>query len=105
MIDLTFCINHRYHTLTTSIHGAARADSTLINGKGRYPGGPNSDLAVVTVQQGKRYRLRLVSISCEPNFTFSIDHHDLIVIEVEGAAVQPYTVNTIQFLAGNHVYE
>jgi Multicopper oxidase len=30
-------------------------NSTLINGKGRYPGGPtNVPLAVVNVQQGKR---------------------------------------------------
>ncbi len=28
--------------------------STLINGKGRYPGGPNVDLAVVNVTKGKR---------------------------------------------------
>lgn len=58
------------------------------------------DLALVTVEKGKRYRLRLVSISCDPDFTVSIDNHDLTVIEVEGVAVQPYTVNTIQILAG-----
>lgn len=29
--------------------------STLINGLGRYQGGPNSTLAVVGVTQGKRY--------------------------------------------------
>ncbi len=76
------------------------ADATLINGKGRYPGGPNVDLAVVSVQKGKRYRLRLVSISCDPNFVVSIDNHDLTVIEVEGTPVKPYTVNSIQILAG-----
>jgi hypothetical protein len=31
-------------------------DSTLINGLGRYPGGPLSDLAVINVSHGKRYR-------------------------------------------------
>ncbi|KAF9445763.1 multicopper oxidase [Macrolepiota fuliginosa MF-IS2] len=89
-----------YHTLVSSVRGPAQADSTLINGKGRYPGGPNVDLAIVNVEQGKRYRFRLVSISCDPNFIFSIDSHDLTVIEVEGAAVRPYTINTIQILAG-----
>ena len=29
-------------------------NSTLINGKGRYPGGPAAPLAVVNVEQGKR---------------------------------------------------
>ncbi|KAF9446151.1 multicopper oxidase [Macrolepiota fuliginosa MF-IS2] len=89
-----------YHTLAPSIFGIPAADSTLINGQGRYPGGPNTALAVVSIDQGKRYRLRLVSISCDPDFVFSIDGHDLTVIEVEGTRVQPYTVNTIQLLAG-----
>jgi Multicopper oxidase len=31
-------------------------NSTLINGKGRYPDGPATSLAVVNVEQGKRYR-------------------------------------------------
>lgn len=76
------------------------ADSTLLNGKGRSVGGPNAELAVIGVERGKRYRFRLVSISCDPNFTFSIDSHNLTIIEVEGTVVQPYTVNTIQILAG-----
>lgn len=79
------------------------ADSTLINGKGRFVGGPKADLAVVNVQRGKRYRLRLVSISCDPNFIFSIDNHDLTIIEVEGVAVIPHKVNTIQILSGKWV--
>ena len=29
-------------------------NSTLINGKGRYPGGPDVPLAIVNVQHGKR---------------------------------------------------
>lgn len=57
-------------------------------------------LSVVQVSKGKRYRLRLISISCDPNFTFSIDGHNLTIIEVEGTAVVPYTINTIQILAG-----
>lgn len=76
------------------------ADSTLVNGKGRFVGGPNAELAIIGVERGKRYRFRLISISCDPNYTFSIDSHNLIVIEVEGTLVQPYTVNTIQILAG-----
>lgn len=72
----------------------------MINGKGRYPGGPNVDLAVVNVQKGKRYRLRLFAMSCEPNFIFSIDGHDLTVIEADGTEAKTHTVNSIQLLAG-----
>jgi iron transport multicopper oxidase len=98
-------------------------NSTLINGKGTYPGGPsNISLAVVNVQAGKRwvsyllcdracfdgsghitsYRFRLVSISCDPSFTFSIDGHQMTIIEVEGTNVQPLQVDSINIFVGMH---
>nr|AFV15787.1 laccase [Leucoagaricus gongylophorus] len=89
-----------YHTLAVDITGIAEADSTLINGKGRYPGGPQVDLSIINVMKGKRYRFRIISISCDPNFVFSIDNHDLTIIETEGTSTKPYTVNSIQILAG-----
>ncbi|KXN87839.1 Laccase-4 [Leucoagaricus sp. SymC.cos] len=93
-------VSEWYHELAPSITGISSADTTLINGKGRFPGGPNAELSVVNVQRGKRYRLRLISMSCDPNFTFSIDGHDLLVIESDGQATLPHTVNSIQILAG-----
>ncbi|KIM73303.1 laccase [Piloderma croceum F 1598] len=75
-------------------------DSTLINGAGRYVGGPSTELTSITVKRGKRYRFRLVSISCEPNFTFSIDGHNLTIIEVDGVNTEPLVVNEIQIFAG-----
>ncbi|KAH9968472.1 Cupredoxin [Lactifluus volemus] len=74
--------------------------SILINGKGRYAGGPEVDFAVINVNQGKRYRFRLVSISCDPNFTFSIDGHNMTVIEADGISTQPLLVDSIQIFAG-----
>jgi len=93
-------------------------NSTLINGKGRYPGGPQVGLAVVNVIKGKRsvlglaleiktfhgrynsYRFRLVSISCGPSFRFSIDNHTMTVIEVDGTNVQPLTIDGVELFAG-----
>jgi FtsP/CotA-like multicopper oxidase with cupredoxin domain len=46
------------------------------------------------------YRFRLLSISCDPNFTFSIDGHKMTVIEVEGINVQPLVVDSIQIFVG-----
>jgi iron transport multicopper oxidase len=48
------------------------------------------------------YRLRLVSISCKPGFTFSIDGHSMTIIEVEGTNVQPLLVDSLDILAGTH---
>ncbi|KAJ7150798.1 yellow laccase [Mycena filopes] len=71
-------------------------NSTLINGLGRYAGGPLSKLAVISVTHGKRYRFRLISMSCDPNWIFSIDGHQMTIIEVDGVNHQPLTVDSIQ---------
>ena len=78
------------------------ADSTLINGLGRYSGGNGTDapLSVISVTQGKRYRIRLVSISCDPNYTFSIDGHNMTVIEADGVNHQPVVVDSLTIFAG-----
>ncbi|EDR02637.1 laccase, multicopper oxidase, benzenediol:oxygen oxidorectuctase [Laccaria bicolor S238N-H82] len=88
-----------YHTPAPSAGLVPTADSTLINGKGRYSGGPTSSFSTISVQHGARYRFRLVSISCDPNFTFSIDGHNSI-IKVDSINVQPTTVDSIQIFAG-----
>ena len=94
-------------------------NSTLINGQGRYPGGPATPLAVVNVEQGKRsviclfgvwvyldcpcrisYRFRLISISCDPSFLFSIDNHTMTVIEVDGTNSQPLLIDSLEIFAG-----
>nr|BBB89275.1 laccase [Grifola frondosa] len=95
-------------TLADWYHIAARlgaafpagADSTLINGLGRAVGGNTTDLTVITVEQGKRYRFRLVSMSCDPNYTFSIDGHNMTVIEVDAVNHEPLVVDSIQIFAG-----
>ncbi|KAH9048017.1 laccase [Lactarius deliciosus] len=90
-----------YHIMSPDAPpGGLVSNSTLINGKGRYPGGPSAPLAVVHVNREKRYRLRLVSISCDPAFTFSIDGHQLTIIEVDGENTQPLVVDSLQIFAG-----
>ncbi|KAG1888610.1 laccase [Suillus subluteus] len=76
------------------------ANSTVINGLGRWQGGPQSELAVVSVEYGKRYRLRLIAMSCEANFVFSIDNHNMTVIEADGELTQPLLVDSLQLFAG-----
>ena len=46
------------------------------------------------------YRFRLVSISCDPGFIFSIDSHNLTVIEVEGTNTQPLLIDSLLIVAG-----
>ncbi|KXN87073.1 Laccase-1 [Leucoagaricus sp. SymC.cos] len=89
-----------YHVVAPQAGLVPTLDSTLINGLGRYPKGPTTPLAVISVEAGKRYRMRLVSISCDPNFTFSIDSHVMTIIEADGVNVVPLEVDTIQIFAG-----
>lgn len=88
------------HVPAPSAGHAPTADSALINGLGRYVNGPTSPLAIVNVRQGKRYRLRVVSISCDNEFNFSIDNHILTIIEVDGVNVEPLVVDSIEIYAG-----
>ncbi|KAJ6523522.1 laccase [Mycena vulgaris] len=67
--------------------------STLINGLDRYAGGPTSQLAVISVTSGKRYRY-------DPNFTFTIDGHTMTIIEADSVNTEPLTVDSIQIFAG-----
>ncbi|KAJ6582130.1 laccase 3 precursor [Mycena capillaripes] len=89
-----------YHFPAPSAPLIPVANSTLINGLGRYQGGPASPLAVISVTKGKRYRFRLVAISCDPNYNFSIDGHSLTIIEVDGVNHKPLTVDSLQIFAG-----
>nr|AFN10626.1 laccase 1 [Hypsizygus marmoreus] len=90
----------RYHTPAPSAGLVPTPDATLINGLGRFVGGAASPLAVISVVSGKRYRFRLVSMSCDPNYTFSIDGHTMTIIEVDGVNVEPLAVDSIQIFAG-----
>nr|AHD24908.1 putative laccase 7 [Flammulina velutipes] len=76
------------------------ADAILINGLGRWASDPTSELAVINVQFGVRYRFRLVSMSCDPNFLFSIQGHTLNVIEADGVSIVPRETDQIQIFAG-----
>lgn len=89
-----------YHDPAPSAGLVPDSVATLINGKGRYVGGPVVPLTVIGVERNKRYRLRLVSISCDPFFDFSIDSHTLTIIEVDGINSQPLIVDSLRIFAG-----
>ncbi|EJF60579.1 laccase [Dichomitus squalens LYAD-421 SS1] len=94
-------------TLADWLHIAARLgprfptpNATLINGLGRYTGGPAEwPLSVITVEQGKRYRFRLLNMACEPNYNFTIDSHNFTIIEADGEYTEPLEVDFIQIFA------
>ncbi|KAI0765644.1 TvLac6 [Trametes elegans] len=88
-----------YHTAAPLIPGIPLSDSTLINGLGRWAGNPTSELAIIEVEHGKRYRFRLVNIACEPNYNFTIDGHSMTVIEADGQNTEAVQVDALQIFA------
>ena len=91
----------RYHLPSTQlVKGSIDANATLINGLGRYIGGPLTPLAVINVEQGKRYRFRIVGASCDPWFNFTIDGHPMTVIETDGVGTEPLVVDSLPVFAG-----
>jgi iron transport multicopper oxidase len=44
--------------------------------------------------------MRLVSMSCDSRFQYSIDGHNMTIIEADGVETQPLTVNSLTILAG-----
>ncbi|KAG6909557.1 Acyl-coenzyme A oxidase 2 [Tephrocybe rancida] len=89
-----------YHTPAPSAGLVPTPDATLINGLGRAVGGNATTLSVINVVQGKRYRFRIVAISCDPNYIFSIDGHNMTIIEVDGVNHSPLEVDALQIFAG-----
>ncbi|CAG8543243.1 13821_t:CDS:2 [Acaulospora colombiana] len=79
-------------------------DNGLINGLGRFncslaPEGSkcvnNFPLAKFTFESGKVYRLRIINTSAFSVFFFSIDQHELEVIEADGTYVKPAKVHRL----------
>ncbi|KZS88992.1 laccase [Sistotremastrum niveocremeum HHB9708] len=78
-------------------------DSVLINGQGRYVGGPTDStapLTVISVTSGTRYRFRLINVSCLTYFTVSLDGHTFTVIEADGVEHQPLVVDSLTIFVG-----
>uniref|UniRef100_A0A0W0EWH1 Laccase n=1 Tax=Moniliophthora roreri TaxID=221103 RepID=A0A0W0EWH1_MONRR len=76
--------------------------STLINGLGRWSQGNETDLSVITVTSGQRYRVRLINTACDAAYTFSIDNHTMTVIEADAVNIEPIEVDSLMIYAGQH---
>ncbi|KAG0043658.1 hypothetical protein BGZ83_011148 [Gryganskiella cystojenkinii] len=66
-------------------------DNGLINGSLR---------SIFNLAPGKRHRLRVINSGAIAAFQFSIDNHMLTVIEADGVAIQPVTVQRLPINVG-----
>ncbi|KAF8335681.1 laccase precursor [Cantharellus anzutake] len=91
---------HAFAPVVAARPGPPTPDSTLINGLGRWVGNPTGSLSVVSVKHGKRYRMRLINIACDPNYFITFEGHTLTVIEADGITTKPQVVNSVQLFVG-----
>lgn len=59
-----------------------------------------SPLSVINVEQGRRYRFRIIGASCDPWFNFTIDGHAMTVIETDGVETEPLVVDSLSVFPG-----
>ncbi|CAG8498324.1 4808_t:CDS:2 [Ambispora gerdemannii] len=87
-------------------------DNGLINGRNNYnctkaPAGSkctaNAGYAKFKFQRGKRYRLRLINTSAQALIFFSIDNHDLNIIETDGFDIKFQQAHRVPVHAGQRV--
>ena len=76
------------------------SQATLVNGKGQYPNRPAVDLSIINMVQGAWYQFRVITMSCEPSFTFSSNGHNLTIIEADGENTNLLLVDLLQIYAG-----
>ncbi|KAF8317282.1 laccase [Cantharellus anzutake] len=91
---------HAFAPVVAAKHVPPRPDSHLINGLGRYPGSTGGPLSVVSVEKGKRYRMRLINMACDPNYLVTFEGHTMTVIEADGVTTKPRVVNSLQIFVG-----
>jgi iron transport multicopper oxidase len=75
----------------------------LFRAHGQYCDSPLYRIENLTCGDNNSYRLRIVSISCDPAFDFSIDGHQLTIIEVDGNNVEPLLVDSVEIFAGKQI--
>ncbi|KAJ3032512.1 hypothetical protein HDV00_007434, partial [Rhizophlyctis rosea] len=81
------------------------ADGGLINGFGRCAVDCPSNVPYYTntVEKGKAYRMRVINTSAHAKFTFSIDNHNLEVIELDGVTHLPKNYTGFEIWPGQRV--
>ncbi|KAJ8725810.1 hypothetical protein PYW08_003993 [Mythimna loreyi] len=96
---------HSMGPLAGVISRIPNAESLLINGKGKSSESPDAPQSIFKVDYGKRYRFRLAygggSKSCP--IIFSIDHHVLEVVTLDGHQIETQRVNTVELGRGERV--
>lgn len=78
----------------------ARADSIVVNGVGHDPITGTGSYFNTTFTKGKKHVIRLINGSAGTHYIFSIDGHNITVIENDLVPIEPYTTTSLSIGIG-----
>ncbi|KAK4184062.1 putative laccase precursor [Podospora australis] len=85
--------------------GAAPAmTNILINGTGQFGYGPKPDKYTIWLDDKRAHMLILVNTAVDTTFVFSIDDHQLEVIEMDFVPIQPYNTTNLKIGIGQRYH-
>ncbi|KAK7903304.1 hypothetical protein LTR67_001322 [Exophiala xenobiotica] len=77
------------------IQGTNFFNCSSLDANSGYSCSDNSSRAIFTVEQGKRYRYRLINTGAFATFEFSVDNHPLSIIEADGTVTELLPVHRL----------
>jgi len=100
--------NHRsvFEDWPLMLNSGAAPEMTniLINGTGQFGFGPKPPKYTLWLDPGKAHLLILVNTAVDTTFVFSIDDHELEVIEMDFVPIKPYRTNNIKIGIGQRYH-
>ncbi|ERS96778.1 laccase precursor [Sporothrix schenckii 1099-18] len=92
--------DYYYHTSDylvdyTKNNGPPNSNNVLFNGTNVHPVTGNGKYANVTLTPGKRHLLRIINISVENHFVFSLANHTMTIVAADLVPVNSMTVNEL----------
>jgi FtsP/CotA-like multicopper oxidase with cupredoxin domain len=99
-----------YHTPAFTLYYAERshpgsADNALFNGLNTWNSTPTGPVVGQKYEMkftpGKKHRIRLINMSTDSHFKFSIDQHVMTVQAADFVAIEPYQTTVLNIFIGN----
>ena len=76
---------------------APEMTNILLNGTGQFgPGKSSKNKYQLTLESGNKSMLILVNTAVDTTFVFSIDNHNLTVIQMDFVPIEPYVTDHIK---------
>ncbi|KAF7728186.1 hypothetical protein EC973_006580 [Apophysomyces ossiformis] len=80
------------------------AESILLNGRTVYENRHSTSrckgYSTIDIDHGKTYRLRIVGATTFRTLSFSIENHNMTIIEIDGELIQPYHTSILEVTTG-----